>query len=135
MPGSPLRYAAAGVMNTAAGYTGILILSALGTAPVLANAGGFGLGFVVSLFLARRFTFQQTGRPRANARYCVAFVACWTMNVLLMKGLVLVAIPAALAQGGGVCAYAIAFYLACRWWVFDDGSARRADLAWLRGRR
>ena len=131
-PGGPLRYAAAGALNSAAGYAGILALGAAGLAPVAANAGGFLIGFLVSLLIARTFTFFPPKRAGATGRYASAFAACWCANAGAMLVLDAGGVPLALAQAAGVGLYAASFYLACRWWVFGDRALMRADLALLR---
>lgn len=127
-PGSPLRYAAAGVVNTAAGYAVILMLGACGAVPLVANAAGFAAGFLVSLALAQRFTFAPTRRGGARGRYAVAFAACWSLNAAAMTSLRMAGLPDAAAQGVGVTAYAVAFYLVCRWWVFGDAALFKRDV-------
>ena len=131
-PGSPLRYAAAGLVNTGAGYLGILGASALGVPPVLANALGFALGFLVSLSLARRWTFTEDEAPRSvTARYLACFLACWILNVAVLRMGLGIGAPAWLAQGLGVGAYAVVFYLAARLLVFGQGARLAADLRLL----
>ena len=143
--GSPLRYAAAGLVNTAAGYLGIVLAAALGAAPIAANAIGFGVGFLVSLEVARRWTFaserqdgsatgRRDGRDRGvRARYAACFLSCWALNVLVLRTGLALGAPDWLAQGLGVGAYAVSFYLAARVLVFGQGAALARDLRALRG--
>lgn len=130
--GGPLRYAAAGLVNSGVGYAVILALGAAGLHPFAANAGGFAAGFLVSLALAERWTFAPAARRGAPRRYAAAFAACYAGNLGLVAALLALSVPAPAAQAAGVIGYAGAFYLTCRWWVYGDVGARRADaaLAW-----
>ena len=126
-PGSPLRYAAAGLVNTGAGYAGILTAAAFGAAPVLANASGFALGFAVSLSLAGRWTFTED-RPRIGPRYLLCFLACYALNLGTMGAARALGLPDWVAQGVGIGTYAAVFYVAARVFVFGQGAALADDL-------
>ena len=132
--GTPLRYAAGGLVNTGAGYAVMLGLGALGMAAVPANAAGFAAGFLVSLGVAR-YTFGPAQRTAAPLRYAAAFAACYGVNLAMVLAALGAGLPAQIAQGGGVGAYAVSFYLACRWWVFGGEGAMTRDLAMVRAWR
>ena len=132
-PGSPLRYAAAGLVNTGFGYAGILTAQALGAPPLLANGLGFALGFLVSLTLAKRWTFGvQEAASGPAARYLVCFLACYGGNLGVVAAGLALGLPSWIAQGAGVGAYAVGFYLAARIFVFGQGAQLTADLRALR---
>ena len=127
--GGPLRYAAAGLVNSGVGYAVILGLSAWGAPALLANAGGFAAGFLVSLLISSAWTFGLPRRAAAPARYAAAFAACYALNLCVVGTGLAAGLPEAIAQGGGVAGYAVSFYLACRWWVFGDAETASRDLA------
>ena len=128
-PGSPLRYAAAGLVNTGFGYAGILAAQALGAAPLLANGLGFALGFLVSLVLAKRWTFGAgPAAGGTTARYLACFLACYGGNLCVVAAGLAVGLPSWFAQGAGVGAYAVSFYLAARLFVFGQQAELTSDL-------
>ena len=131
--GGPLRYAAAGLVNSGAGYAVILALSAGGLHPMAANAGGFAAGLVVSFVIASAWTFGPAERPAAPARYAAAFLACYAANLAVVAGALAAGLPESSAQAGGVATYAGAFYLTCRWWVYGGVGTVRTDVAFARG--
>lgn len=126
--GGPLRYAAAGLVNTAAGYAVMLALGAVGVGPFTSNAAGFATGFAVSLAIARGWTFGPAERPAAPVRYAAAFSACYGFNLFVVGIGLGLGLPEPLAQAGGVAVYAGAFYLACRWWVFGRRAVADRDI-------
>lgn len=131
--GTPLRYAAAGLVNTGAGYATMIGLGAAGMAPYPANAAGFAAGFLVGAALSRAYTFGAPVRSSASWRYAASFGACYALNLTAVGVALTLGLPTPLAQAAGVGAYAVTFYLACRWWVFGAAGTAAADLAAARG--
>jgi len=54
------RYAGSGVLNTLVGFSVIFLLMGLGAAPLLANIGGYAVGFVLGFIVSRRFVFRSS---------------------------------------------------------------------------
>ena len=124
-----MRYAAAGLVNSAAGYAVMLSLGAASVNPYLANAGGFLAGLLVSFVVASVWTFGPARRGGAPGRYAAGFLACYACNLAVVAVALTLGLPEAVAQAGGVGAYAVLFYLTCRWWVYGDAETRAGDAA------
>lgn len=83
------RYSAAGVINTAVGYAVIFGGMLCGLGPVISNALGYCVGFVVSFVQARSFVFRSQGRVVGDAiRFIPAFLAAFVLNLLTLRGLI-----------------------------------------------
>ncbi len=121
MPATVIRFALVGLVNTGVGYGVILLLHyGLGVDPVLANAGGYLAGMLLSYTLNRRYTFASR-RPHGQAlpRFGMAAAGCFALNLLVLQiGLAALALPVALAQALAVGSYTVAFYFANRFLVF-----------------
>ena len=114
------RYAGSGVLNTLAGFSVIFLLMGLGTTPLIANIGGFAVGFVLGFIVSRRFVFRSNGRfVEESLRYLAAFCICFMLNLLVL-GLALgkLAIPAVPAQVLAAAAYTGSMYVLTRLYVF-----------------
>ncbi len=113
------RYGAAGIINTVLGYGLIFALQALGASPYIANAVGYGVGFVISFFLQKRFVFGSSGRTSNEAiRFVVAFLAAYSANFFMLYVLLTAGINPYLAQIGGFGTYFVAMFLISKVWVF-----------------
>lgn len=121
-----LRYATAGVVNTAVGFGIIALLDfGLGVKPWLANAVGYGIGLVVAFTLNRRFVFRRaSSRLTAMLRFMAAFGASFLLNQLVLATLLslLPAVPLAAfaAQAAGITTYTVTMFLLSLKWVFVD---------------
>jgi putative flippase GtrA len=119
--GSPLRFAAVGVLNTAVGLAAVFATGHwLGAGEFLANAIGLATGFVVGYLANRRWTFRSTASVAITApRYLAAFVAAYALNAAVLALLLrTVSWPAIAVQAAALSAYSLAFYWLCRWLVF-----------------
>ena len=112
------RYAVAGLANTGAAFCVMIGAMAVGMPLPLANAGGFATGLAVSFLLAGRFTFAGRREDARGLAYAAAFLACYAMNLLVVVTAA-AWLPGAVAQILGIGTYTMAFYLACRFWVFS----------------
>lgn len=75
------RYIAVGVLNTLIGLGIALLLSSLGVHYAIAISVAYVIGFVVSFFLNRYFTFRSTGKiAREFAMFAVSTVAAFALN-------------------------------------------------------
>ncbi len=119
-----LRFGSVGVLNTAFGYTVILIALWLGNGDVLSNSIGFSSGLVLSFFLNSQWTFRTRDvRPGVVARYAGTFLIAYAVNL----GIVLAARATGLMNGPiihllGICAYTILFYLGSVYFVFAENT-------------
>jgi putative flippase GtrA len=116
-----LRYAMVSVINTLVGYTCILVLQiGLGWRPIVANFGGYSVGFVISYMLNHRFTFaSKQSHRRGLPLFAAAVATCYALNVVvLIVAADLLLLPPALAQALAVVAYGVALYVLSRRLVF-----------------
>jgi putative flippase GtrA len=125
------RYLLAGAVNTAVGFSVILVLQfRVGLDPRLANAVGVGVGLVVSFVLNRTFVFgravaAQTAAPKFAASVAIAFLASqavlWSDRLAPGFGpMVAIAV-----QGVAVGAYSLTLFALCRCWVFAHKPVRK----------
>jgi putative flippase GtrA len=115
------RFLLVGVVNTIAGYSVILLLQyGAGLAPLMANAGGYVVGWAVSYVLSRRFVFQsQRSHSDSLPRYVVAALCCYGINAAVLHySLSWLGLPGPLAQAVAMSSYTVSFYLVNRHAVF-----------------
>ncbi|HKT11088.1 MAG TPA: GtrA family protein [Terriglobia bacterium] len=75
------RYIAVGVFNTLIGLGIALLLSSLGVHYAIAISVAYVIGFVVSFFLNRYFTFRSTGKiAREFAMFAASTAAAFALN-------------------------------------------------------
>lgn len=124
-----LGFGAVGIVNTAVGFTVIVLLMAVaGLSPVAANVGGYAAGLAVSYLLNRRFTFaDRRAAPLGMGRYVLVFLIAYGINL----GVLHLAIGGAhlsgvLAQALAVAAYSAVFFVLCRRFVFVAGGSEGA---------
>lgn len=121
--GSLVRFAVVGLANTIVGYAAILFLQfAAGASPLVANAGGYALGMILSYSLNKTFTFRsRRSHGHALPRFGAVVAGCYLLNLLTLQlGLSVLGLPAAAAQALAVASYAAAFYFASRLLVFRE---------------
>jgi putative flippase GtrA len=77
------RFLLVGVANTALGYAVIFSCMYLGGfSPELSNVVGYAVGFLVSYFLNRHFTFRSAQRRSTEfVRFGVVFLVAYTANL------------------------------------------------------
>lgn len=118
------RYALTGGLNTAVGFTVIIGLLYLGLADIPANALGFCIGFLISFFVNRSWTFQQHSKPTRSeiGLFISSFLVAYMVNFLIILS------GSAAGFGGswplhllGVCAYTGSFYLLSQHVVYGNG--------------
>jgi len=114
------RYAGSGVLNTLVGFAVIFLLMWLDAAPLVANIGGYAVGFVLGFIVSRRFVFRSNGHfVDESLRYLAAFSVCFMLNLLVLSlALAELAIPAVLAQVMAAATYTGSMYLLTRLYVF-----------------
>ncbi len=120
------RYAGSGVLNTVAGFATIFLLMAFGASPFLANVAGYLVGLVLGFTVSRKFVFVSQGHVTSEAlRYLVAFLFCFTLNLLTL-GFALESLQwhAVAAQLLAAAVYTFSMYLLSRYLVFTPGSNR-----------
>lgn len=120
------RYAGSGALNTAAGFSVIFLLTALGSSPFIANAAGYLVGLVLGFTVSRKFVFVSQGHVTSEAlRYLAAFLFCFLLNLLTL-GLALQSLqwPPIPAQLLAAAVYTSSMYLLSRYLVFTPGNSR-----------
>ncbi|KRB31284.1 polysaccharide synthesis protein GtrA [Mesorhizobium sp. Root695] len=119
-----LRFGAVGLLNTALGYTLILVGLALGLGDIASNAAGYAAGLTLGFFLNRQWTFSRAGgfRPGAIVRYAITFLIAYGANL----GVVVTAMSAGYIENpfvhlAGNCLYSVIFYVGSARFVFVGG--------------
>jgi putative flippase GtrA len=121
------RYAGSGALNTVAGFAVIFALMALGFSPYIANIGGYLVGFILGFVVSKKFVFRSNGHfVTESLRYLVAFLVCFSLNLLALK-LALTRTNAVAAQIIAAVIYTGAMYLFTRWFVFSGGMQTRKE--------
>lgn len=115
-----LRYAIAGIANTALGLGVTLSVQfGAGVQPHLANVAGYAAGLTLSFVLSRRFVFRARG---CLLRYSIAVALAFCLNqaVLAIAGIALGAAPAAAvaAQVIAAASYTCLMFVLSHTWVF-----------------
>jgi putative flippase GtrA len=116
-----VRYAAVGLVNTALGYSLILVGLAAGLGDYLANALGFGVGLCISFLANRRFTFEQTDRIALSevARFLVCFTMSYSANLMVIAlGHAMDLQRNPLIHLAGIVVYSALFFVLMQWRVF-----------------
>lgn len=123
-----LRFGAVGILNTAIGFTLIVLAMWAGAAPLPANAIGYAGGLIVSFILNRAWTFGRRSDMlalkdtiRDAKRFVGAFVVAWLLNAAVVWiCLQTTQAPSYICQLAGVMTYSIIFFFLCRLWAFSD---------------
>lgn len=115
------RFVVSGLINTAVG-TGIIMLCLhFGMTDYPANACGYGVGFVVSYFLQRKFTFAVKERASWNevCRFALAVSVSYGVNLLILAlGRHAGYAGQPLLHLAGMVCYSVTFFLMSRFVVF-----------------
>ncbi|MGR3466593.1 MAG: GtrA family protein [Shimia sp.] len=118
--GQAWRFGAIAAGNTLLGYVFILFIVYLGSVPVFwANVVGYGIGWVLSYWLNRQWTFKHKGSKRATAvRFAIAAGVSFGVNLAIIYGLKGMGVAYPIAQICGAIAYAVLFFWMLRTGVF-----------------
>jgi putative flippase GtrA len=123
-----LRFAAVGLVNTAAGLAFIYSARASGLGEVSANATGYAVGVVISFGLNRHWTFRHRGPLLPNLlKFSMVLLMAWSANLATLLGLMRFGVAAALAQAAAVLPYVLVSYLGFRWWAFTNRPSKMED--------
>lgn len=119
------RYAGSGALNTIAGFAVIFALMALNFSPVIANIGGYLVGFILGFVVSKKFVFRSNGHfVSESIRYLVAFLICFGLNLATLQiSLTIFQLNALFAQLLAAVVYTATMYLFTRWFVFSGGMA------------
>lgn len=112
--GEVLRYCVVGAINTAFGFSVIILcMSGFGMPPAAANAAGLIAGYFLGYSLHRRFTFRSTvAHGRGLAAFLAVTVIGYGANVAVLLGVLALGMPPVPAQGLAILSYiAVTFFL------------------------
>jgi putative flippase GtrA len=116
-----IRYGAVGVVNSIVGFAIVVsVLQFMPDRPLVANALGFGIGFFLSYFLNKNWTFGDL-RPFRTAvlPYSVLLAFCYMANVLVVFVLSRIsALGILLPQVMGVATYTLLAFCGGHLFVF-----------------
>lgn len=109
-----LRFLLTGGLNTLVGFAVIWALLVAGVPDISANITGYAVGLVLSFFVNRSWTFEQSARPttREVALFGFAFAIAYSANLAVImtgQGMGLSGNP--LLHLAGVGVYTIVFFL------------------------
>ena len=129
-----LRYLAAGLCNTLAGYLVFLgVLHGLAWPVALANVISYAVGLLVAYVLNRTFVFRDAAHtPAALAKFLAGFAVAFGVNAaVLYAAHALLHVRAEVAQLAAMAAYTVTFYVINKYVVFASRTAlpARADIA------
>jgi putative flippase GtrA len=121
-----VRYGLVGILSNAIGYLLYLALTACGISPKTAMSALFALAIAVTFSLNRNWSFAHRGSIGHTAwRYLSVYGTGFLLNLLglavFVDGL---GWPHAMVQAGAIVAVAIYLFLAQKYWVFADRTAR-----------
>jgi putative flippase GtrA len=109
-----LRYCAVGALNTAFGFSVIIVcMSGLSMPPPAANAAGLIAGYFLGYALHRRFTFRsKVTHGRGLASFLAVTAIGYAANAAVLLGLLALGMAPVPAQGLAILSYvAITFFL------------------------
>ena len=114
------RFLLVGVGNTFAGLMIIYAAKAAGIGDLIANAIGYGMGFVLSFCLNRQWTFRHRGSAfNALARFVGVIALAYGANLaVVLAAIDVLGINSFVGQALGVPVYAAVGYLGSSWYVF-----------------
>jgi len=116
--GTPLRFIAVGVLNTAIGYALILALQWMTNRPLASNIIGYGISAVASYLNHSRLTFNQRPSKRKAVRFALVMAISYGCNAIVLIS----ALPYVnhdLAQLLAVVTFVVASYIGQRSFVFQ----------------
>lgn len=116
---SAVRFLVVGATNNLVMYGLFVLLTLRGVLPVPAATITYVLGMAVSFVAHSRFTFRHRGDRRpAMIRFVLANVAGYLLNVGLLHLLIVLGLPAVVAQLIAVAVVATLLFVAMKLWVF-----------------
>jgi len=121
MAGEALRFAIVGVANTLVGLFAIYgMLFFTDAGPVVANACGYAIGFIVSFVLNRAWSFRSNRSVTQDLPRYLAVAAtsyCCNLAVVVLGAHLFPRSPYAI-QFLGIATYTTLMFLGCRMFVF-----------------
>jgi len=119
--GQFIRFAAAGVIGTAAHYVVLVLLVEIAAMPpALATAGGAAVGATLNYFLNYRVTFRSTASHSVTGpRFALIAVAGMALNSAVVFLLVRLGIHYLVSQMFATLLILVAGFVANRTWTFS----------------
>lgn len=122
-----IKFGLVGLLNTAIGFTIIVLALGFGLGDYVANALGYSVGLAISYALNRYWTFAVRGSNSSAEilRFCGAFIIAYAANILVLaacRTAGLIEQPA--VHLAGLALYSILFYWLNRSYVFGMGPLR-----------
>ncbi|MGH8562454.1 MAG: GtrA family protein, partial [Nevskiales bacterium] len=118
------RFLATGLLNTLVGYGVIAALIFAGAGDVVANAGGYSVGFISSYCINRAWTFQHVAPvTHSLPRFILVCALAYCANLLAALSLIAFGANRYLAHLLGVTVYALLAYAGSVFYVFRQNTA------------
>ena len=113
-----MAYASVGLVNTAITAVAIFALMHFGVGLYLSNACGYIFGIIFSFVANSIFTFSKSLSLSRLAKFLIASLACWIINIFAIK-LFLLAFPTQIyiSQLVGMGAYTVSGFFINKLWV------------------
>ncbi len=124
------RYLLVGFANTILGFAVIVVCyAALGFSAIAANAAGYAVGFVVSFFLNRTYTFRSKVRAQSGfVRFALAALVGYCVNLLVLSvAKDLFGFGVYISQALSILSYLGTVFLISKWFVFGDSARSTGD--------
>ncbi|MCX2717537.1 GtrA family protein [Helicobacter sp. MIT 21-1697] len=117
-----IMYLGIGIINTCVGYGVIFALIFYGIMPEVANVIGYGVGFVLSYFLNKTFTFASpSSHKRDLPRFAFAMGVAYLGQFLVMSfAYRFLALNPYFAQIIGGAVYVCIGFVISKCWVFKQ---------------
>jgi len=119
-----VRHAGSGVVNTIVGFIVIFVAMSLGFSPIISNATGYGVGFILGFVISKKFVFRSNGHfVTESIRYLIAFALSFAFNLLVLHFALLYSnLHAMASQVLAAMAYTFLMYILTRLFVFNTTS-------------
>ena len=113
------RFSIVGIFNTIVGYSLIFFLMFLGRGTYLSNALGYGVGYIISFLLNKKFVFCSKGcYARESIKFLIFMGLAYLSNLTTLYFLLCFDLNPYLCQLISGVTYSTVMYLTSRKWVF-----------------
>lgn len=126
-----LRFLTTGALNTLVGFAVIWALLVAGIGDITANISGYAVGLVLSFFVNRSWTFEQSQRPtlREVTLFGFTFLAAYSANLaVIMAGKSMGLGGNPLLHLAGVAVYTAASFMFAKGMIYAPASQQKFSL-------
>ena len=114
------RYGSSGVVNTVVGLTVIFSMMAADFSPMLSNAGGYFVGFILSFVISKKMVFRSNCPLLPEGmKYLAAFLLSFAFNLGVLDWTISIGVDILICQLIAAIAYTSMMYSLTRFLVFN----------------